>query len=86
MVLGLLPCGLRVLGPGRGHGHAAARCPGRPALAVFGLGTVPALVGVSFADTLLVRRRAVINRLSHVFVLVMGAWYLWRGIGPLPLN
>ncbi|MEZ5283691.1 MAG: hypothetical protein R2712_02550 [Vicinamibacterales bacterium] len=40
-------------------------------------------MGVSLADTLIVRRRAALNRLAHVFVLAMGVWHLWRGIGPV---
>jgi hypothetical protein len=49
------------------------------ALALFGLGTAPALLGVSVADELLARNRAVINRLSQVFLLAMGIWFLWTG-------
>ena len=48
------------------------------------LGTAPALLGVSLADTLLVRHRAAVNRLSQVFVLVMGVWFLWRGLRRRP--
>ena len=33
---------------------------------------------------LVVRHRVALNRFSHLFVLVMGAWYLWRGFAPLP--
>lgn len=78
LFLGLLPCGflysaliaaVALGGPARGA----------LALALFGLGTAPALLGVSFADALLTRRRF-INRLSQVFLLVMGVWFLWRGL------
>ena len=52
---------------------------------LFGLGTSPALFGVSLADALFIQRRAVLNRLSQVFVLVMGAWFLWRAVLPAPM-
>lgn len=79
LVLGLLPCGLlytAVVG-------AVARgslVAGAVALAVFGAGTVPALFGVAFARAVLFNRRLAIDRLSQVFVLLMGLWYLWRGL------
>jgi sulfite exporter TauE/SafE len=49
-------------------------------LALFGLGTAPGLLGVSLADELLARHRNFFNRLSQVFVLAMGAWFLWTGL------
>jgi sulfite exporter TauE/SafE len=78
LFLGLLPCGLLY------SALIAAVARGGPldgavALALFGLGTAPALLGVSLADQLLTRHRAVVGRLSQVFVLVMGVWFLWRG-------
>ena len=46
-------------------------------------GKAPALLGVSVADELLARNRAFVNRLSQVFLLVMGIWFLWTGFaGP----
>jgi hypothetical protein len=79
LFLGLLPCGLLY------SAIIAAVARGGPvegalALALFGLGTAPALLGVSLADELLARNRAVVNRLSQVFLLAMGAWFLWRGM------
>ena len=47
------------------------------------LGEYSALVAVghlSFADALLVRNRALANRLSQLFVLAMGVWFLLRGL------
>lgn len=78
LFLGLLPCGLvySALIAAVALGGAAR---GALALALFGLGTTPALLGISLADTLLVRR-ALLNRLSQVFLLVMGVWFLWRGL------
>jgi uncharacterized protein len=79
LLLGLLPCGLlysALIG-------AAARggaWQGSAALAVFGLGTVPALLGVSVADELLARHRVIVNRVSYVFLLAMGGWFLWIGL------
>ena len=81
-VLGLLPCGLlySAVMAAMTRGSAVA---GAAALAAFTLGTVPALAGVSLADTVLLQRRVVMNRLSQGFVLAMGVWYLWRGLAPL---
>lgn len=79
LFLGLLPCGLLysavIAAVGRG-----GPVEGAMALAAFGIGTAPALIGVSAADVLLARHRVSINRLSHLFVLVMGVWFLWRGL------
>ena len=76
LFLGLLPCGLLysavIAAVGRG-----GPLEGAAALALFGIGTAPALLGVSVADDLLARNRAFVNRLSQVFLLVMGAWFLW---------
>ncbi|MHB1047837.1 MAG: sulfite exporter TauE/SafE family protein [Thermoanaerobaculia bacterium] len=79
LFLGLLPCGLLY------SAVIAAVARGGPlegalALAFFGLGTAPALLGVSLADELLARHRAFVNRLSQVFLLAMGAWFLWTGL------
>ena len=79
LFLGLLPCGLvysaLIAAVSRGGVFQGA-----VALALFGLGTAPALLGLSLADELLARNRAAVNRLSHVFILAMGAWFLWRGL------
>ena len=79
LFLGLLPCGLLysaiIAAVARG-----GPLDGAAALALFGLGTAPALFGVSVADELLARNRALVNRLSQVFLLAMGAWFLWTGM------
>jgi len=78
LFLGLLPCGLL-------YSAVIAAAPrggpleGATALAVFGAGTAPALLGLSFADRLFSGNRPLLNRVSQAFVLVMGLWYLWRG-------
>ena len=79
LFLGLLPCGLLY------SAVIAAVARGGPlegalALTLFGLGTAPALLGLSLADELLARHRAFVNRLSQVFLLAMGAWFLWTGL------
>jgi len=79
LLLGLLPCGFLysavVAAVARGSAlHGAA------AMALFGLGTAPALLGLSLADEFLARHRTFLNRLAHVFILVMGAMFLWRGL------
>jgi sulfite exporter TauE/SafE len=79
LFLGLLPCGLlySALIAAVARGGALE---GASALALFGLGTAPALLGVSLADGLLARNRAFVNRASQVFILVMGAWFIWTGL------
>ena len=79
MFLGLLPCGLLYTAVIAAVGRGTA-VNGAVALAAFGAGTVPALLGVSFADQLLSRQRVMTNRMAQVFVMVMGAWFLWRGL------
>ena len=79
LFLGLLPCGLLysavIAAVARG-----GPLEGAAALTLFGLGTAPALLGVSLADELLARHRAFVNRLSQLFLLAMGAWFLWTGL------
>jgi sulfite exporter TauE/SafE len=79
LFLGLLPCGFlysavvaAVSRGGPGEGASA--------LVLFGLGTSPALLGVSLADAFIARNRAFLNRLAQLFILAMGAWFLWRGL------
>lgn len=78
LALGLLPCGL-VYTAVVGAIAQGGLVDGALALALFGAGTVPALLMLSFADDLIVRRRPALNRLSQVFVLVMGVFFLLRG-------
>jgi len=79
LFLGFLPCGLLysavIAAVGRG-----GPVEGAAALALFGVGTAPALLSVSVADELLARHRAFVNRLSQFFLLAMGAWFLWSGL------
>jgi sulfite exporter TauE/SafE len=82
LLLGLLPCGLLY------SAVVAAVAPGHPvrgaaALAAFGLGTTPGLVGIAVVDRLVLGPRPALSRLSQAFVLVMGVYYLWRGVAPL---
>jgi len=83
LVLGLLPCGLlysAVVAATTRDGVLA----GAASLAAFGLGTTPALLGVAVADRLVLAPRVLVTRLAHVFVLAMGVWYLWQGVGSMP--
>ena len=80
LVLGLLPCGLLYTAIIAAVGRGGA-LQGAIALAVFGLGTSPALLGISIADALLAPRRSALDRVAHAFMLLMGVWYLWKGIG-----
>jgi len=79
LFLGLLPCGLLYSAVIAAVARGGA-LQGAAALAVFGLGTAPALLGVSLADELLARHRSFVNRLSQLFLLAMGAWFLWTGL------
>lgn len=79
LFLGLLPCGLLYSAVLAAVARGGA-LEGAAALALFGLGTAPALLGISVADELLARHRAFINRLSQLFILAMGAWFLWTGL------
>jgi sulfite exporter TauE/SafE len=80
LFLGLLPCGLLYSAIIAAVALGSA-IKGAIALALFGIGTAAALFGVAFADELLAHRRATLNRLSQVFLLVMGIWFLWMGLG-----
>ena len=79
LLLGFLPCGLVY------SAVIAAAALGGPieggiGLALFGVGTVPAMLGISVADELLVRHRNLVNRLSQGVILAMGLWFTWKGI------
>jgi sulfite exporter TauE/SafE len=79
LLLGLLPCGLlysALIGAVSRGGPAH----GALALIAFGAGTAPALLGVSLADSLLARNRSLLDRLSRLFLLAMGGWFLWNGL------
>jgi sulfite exporter TauE/SafE len=79
LFLGLLPCGFlySAVIAAVALGDATR---GAAALALFGLGTAPALLGLSLADAFLARNRVLLNRLAQVFILAMGARFLWRGL------
>jgi len=77
LVLGLLPCGLLYTAVIAAVARGSV-VGGAVAVALFGLGTVPALFMVSLADQWLIRRRPALNLLSQAFVFSMGAWFLWR--------
>lgn len=82
LALGLLPCGL-VYTAVVGAIAQGTLMDGALALAAFGAGTVPALLLLSFADDLIIKGRPALNRLSQVFVLVMGVMFLLRGFNSL---
>lgn len=79
ILLGFLPCGLvySAIIAAAAQGGAVK---GGLGLLLFGIGTVPAMLGLSMVDELLARHRAVINRLSIAFLLIMGGWFVWQGI------
>ena len=80
MLNGLLPCGLvyMALAGAIGTGSAAL---GTLYMLLFGLGTIPMLLGISLAGNLLsltLRKR--INRLIPVLVVVVGIFFILRGL------
>jgi hypothetical protein len=81
LLLGLLPCGLvySALIAATARGGPA---PGATALLLFGVGTAPAMLGLSVVDELLARHRALLNKLSALFLLLMGGWFVWQGLRP----
>ena len=79
LLLGLLPCGLLYSAVIAAVSRRRA-ADGALALIVFGLGTAPALLGVSVADALLTRRRPTVNVAAHLFVLSMGVWFVWTAL------
>jgi sulfite exporter TauE/SafE len=81
LLLGLLPCGLvysaLIAATARG-----GPVQGATALVLFGVGTAPALLGLSVVDELLARHRARLGQLSALFLLLMGGWFVWQGLQP----
>jgi uncharacterized protein len=83
LFLGLLPCGFLYSAVVAAVARGSA-LQGGLAMAVFGAATVPALLGVSLADEIIgARRRALLNAVAQVFILAMGARFLWRGLSAL---
>jgi len=77
--LGLLPCGL-LYGALIAAAATGSAVEAAAALALFGVGTLPALLALALVTDVLRRRRALLNTLSLVFVLAMGVWFIVDGI------
>ena len=80
MLNGLLPCGLvyMALAGAIGTGSAAL---GTLYMLLFGLGTIPMLLGISLAGNLLsLTMRKRINKLIPVLVVVVGILFILRGL------
>jgi uncharacterized protein len=80
IVLGLLPCGLSytVFIAAAGTGGFS---PGMLTALVFGLGTLPALIAFgAIISSLSAALRTRIYRTSGVLVILMGIYYMYRGI------
>jgi sulfite exporter TauE/SafE len=80
LLLGLLPCGLSytVFIASAGTGGAL---PGMVTALLFGLGTLPALLFFGIIVTALNSRlRGMIYRAGGVVVMIMGSYFLFRGI------
>lgn len=79
LVLGLLPCGPLYAALIAAAGLESVWQAGL-ALGLFGLGTLPAMLGLGLVGNLLVRHRRWLHGLSLVVVLAMGFWFVWQGI------
>jgi sulfite exporter TauE/SafE len=80
MLNGLLPCGLVYMAIAGAIGTGSVGS-GTLYMILFGLGTIPMLLGISLAGNLLslaVRRR--INRLIPVMVVLVGIFFILRGL------
>ncbi len=80
MLNGLLPCGLVYMAIAGAIGMGSAAL-GALYMILFGLGTIPMLLGISLAGNLLsqtVRKR--INKLIPVLVVVVGILFVLRGL------
>ncbi len=80
MLNGLLPCGLVYMAIAGAIGTGSVGL-GALYMILFGLGTIPMLLGISLAGNLLsltVRRR--INRLIPVMVVLVGIFFILRGL------
>lgn len=80
MLNGLLPCGLvyMAIAGAIGTGNAAM---GSAYMILFGLGTIPMLLGITLAGNLMsmaVRKR--INKLIPVLVVIVGIFFILRGL------
>ncbi len=80
MLNGLLPCGLVYMAIAGAIGTGSVSM-GTLYMILFGLGTIPMLLGISLAGNLLslaVRRR--INKLIPLMVVVVGIFFILRGL------
>ncbi len=80
MLNGLLPCGLVYMAIAGAIGTGSVGM-GTLYMILFGLGTIPMLLGISLAGNLLslaVRKR--INKLIPVLVVVVGIFFILRGL------
>lgn len=86
LMLGLLPCGpvyTALLGAARAGMSAPhilhGMCSGAALMAAFGIGTVPALFIVGkAANSGWMKFRARFNKAGAVFMIAMGAYYIWE--------
>ncbi len=82
LILGLLPCGplYAVLLAAAALAHPLQ---GALALALFGLGTIPAMLLLSLVGKFLTERGS-LRALSYALVLVMGAFFVYHGLTAAP--
>ena len=78
LFLGLLPCGLLYSAVIAAVARGGA-VDGATALALFGAGRLRCWASRS-PTSCWARHRVLVNRASQLFILAMGAWFLWQGI------
>ena len=83
---GMLPCGL-VWVALAGSVATGTIAQGALFMGLFGIGTIPLMLGASLAGgSLLQRHRATVARVLPVLLVLLGCWFLFRGLGvPLPI-
>lgn len=80
MLNGLLPCGLVYMAIAGAIGTGSATL-GTLYMILFGLGTIPMMLGISLAGNLVsVAMRKRINRLIPIMVVVVGIFFILRGL------
>ena len=79
IALGFLPCGLSY-GAVIGAAALGSWWKGALSLAAFGLGTIPALLALSFIGNFLASRRDLLNRIAMLLMLGMGGYFVYYGV------
>lgn len=79
LLFGLLPCGL-LYSALIASASSARAAKGALSMAIFGLGTVPAIMITAVFGNILMRRRGIFNILGSILLLGMGIYFILSGI------